>query len=126
MTHSIRWDDQRVCVSYSGQCSDDEVLRAVIQIQADSRFDGTYQALHDFTECEAMSFSEKKPVLEELSARNFAAAAFNKRLRIAIVTDRPDVLAMLESFNNIGLSPFPMHVFGNTESASVWLTGSRI
>lgn len=126
MTYSIRWDDRRVCVSYSGQCSDDEVLRVVTELQADSRFDETYQALHDFTKCKGMSSSGQKLTLEELAARNYAAAANNQRLLIAIVTDRPDVLAMLESFNDIGLSPFPIRVFGNEASANAWLNGSQI
>lgn len=126
MAHLISWEKQRVCVSYSGQCSDDDILRVVIQLQADIRFDSTYQALHDFTECEGMSCAKKNLALEELAARNSGAARSNKKLRIAVVTDRPDVLAMLQTFEDFELSPYPIRVFRNTESANAWLNSSQI
>jgi hypothetical protein len=119
MSHTIDWTAQRVTVRYHGPCCDSVVLNAVKEIQCNYRFDSTHEALHDFSDCE--SWTESLADLEELSARNSGAAASMSRLRIAVIPDRPDVLAMLKRFNSIGMSPYPLCAFVDIESANDWL-----
>ena len=126
MVHKVSWTQGRVTVHYSEYCTEAEVLTVVVDLQSDPRFDGTHQALHDFSQCESLSASPEH--LEELAGRNSAAVVSNPTLRIAVVTDRADVLAMLERFESIELNPFPLRMFSNTEDANAWLnkTPSRI
>ena len=119
MCHQIDWEERRVSVVYSGHCTEAEVLDVVIKLQSDYRFDALRHALHDFRRCESMSGSSE--ALEELAARNRGAAASNSRLRIAVIADRLDVLAMLDRFASIGLSPYLLLAFADAESAKGWL-----
>jgi hypothetical protein len=122
MSHHIVWAKELVSVVYSGQCSEADVLDVVIKLQSDHRFDAICRALHDFRRCAGMAPSPA--ALEELAARNSAAAASNSRLRIAVIAERADVLAMLERFASIGLSPYDLRTFEDAESANAWLADS--
>lgn len=119
MGYTVNWLPRRVSVIYSGHCTETEVLNAVVQLQSDYRFDSTNQALHDFSQCESLSPSPEH--LQELAGRNVGAAVSNPKLRIAVISSRPDVLGMLERFNSLGLSPYPLRTFANAESANAWL-----
>lgn len=119
MSHHIDWAPSRVSVTYSGHCTEAEVLDLVIRLQSDYRFDATRQALHDFRQCTGMT--ESPMALEELAARNSGASASNPNLRIAVIANQPDVLAMLDRFESIGLSPYHLRTFADAASANDWL-----
>jgi hypothetical protein len=120
MGYSVDWTKQKVTVVYSGHCTETDVLNVVVALQSDVRFDSTHQALHDFSQC--LSLAPSPEHLEEVAMRNVGAAMSNPRLRIAVVTTKPDVLAMLERFESIGLSPYPLYVFDDVQSANDWLS----
>ncbi len=122
MSHHIDWAKDRVTVVYSGDCSEAEILDVVIKLQSDYRFDTICRALHDFRRCTAMVPSTAS--LEELAARNSAAAVSNPRLRIAVIAENPEVLAMLDRFASIGLCPYVLRTFVEPESANAWLGDS--
>jgi len=119
MGHQIDWTRERVTVCYSGHCSEADVLETVKELQSDLRFDSTHQALHDFRQCK--SFSPSPEHLEEIAVHNIGAASYMPRLKIAVVANRPDVQAMVERFNALGLSPYPLRTFENPVSANAWL-----
>jgi len=122
MAFSVDWAGRKVSVAYTGHCSEKDVLNVVVALQSDARFDSTNQALHDFTGC--LSLLPSPEHLEEVAMRNLGAAMSNPRLRIAVVTDRPDVLAMLERFDKLGLNTYPVRSFETTSDANAWLSGT--
>ena len=122
MAYQTEWTKQCVKVFYYGNCSEADVLKVVIEIQADCRFDSTHQALHDFTRCQ--SLVSVPDVLEQIAVHNVGAAISNPNLRIAVIAEHPDVLNMLERFASLGLGSYPMRVFRTAESALVWLDGA--
>ena len=119
MGYRIEWTKRCVNVVYFGECSETEVLTAVVEIQSDFRFDSTHRALHNFDQCRRLNPSPEH--LEELAVRNVGAAVTNPRFRIAVVTTHPEVLAMLERFRLLELSPYPLRVFSTVDEARVWL-----
>ncbi len=119
MSHHIDWAQGRVTVVYTGHCGEAEILDVVVKLQSDYRFDAVCRALHDFSRCAGMAPSPA--ALEELAARNSAAAFSNPGLRIAVIAGRADVLAMLDRFASIGLSPYELRTFAGAESANAWL-----
>jgi hypothetical protein len=119
MGYSIDWTECCAYVSYSGHCTEADVLGAVIQLQSDYRFFGTHHALHDFCQCKTMSASQNR--LEELACIIVGAALSNPRLRIAVIPFRADVLAMLERFCGVGAKSYAWRVFENAGNATAWL-----
>ena len=124
MAYQTEWTKQCVKVFYYGNCSEADVLKVVIEIQADCRFDSTHRALHDFTRCQ--SLVSVPDALEEIVAQNIGAAVSNPNVRIAVIADHPDVLSMLERFESLGFSPYPLRAFRAVESALAWLEGASI
>ncbi|QID19251.1 hypothetical protein G3580_17485 [Nitrogeniibacter mangrovi] len=124
MAYTIDWGRHRVCVTYSGECDEDTVLQVVIALQADVRFDSTYEALHDFSACTRVTTSAVH--MEEIAARNFAAVRSNDKLHIAVIPDREDVNTMLRCFDDIGLNPYPIEVLPTLEAANAWFAGAAL
>lgn len=119
MPFAVDWKRPRVTVVYTGHCAESDVLKVVVALQSDQRFDSTYQALHDFRQC--LSLAPSPEQLEEVAMRNIGAAMSNPKLRIAVITDRPDVLAMLERFESLGLNTYPLRAFVDPDLANDWL-----
>jgi hypothetical protein len=108
-------------VTYSGQTSDQEVARFAREGQADERFMDLRYVLHDFLKCTGATFSTQRT--RELSAIDSAAAVSNPRIRIAVVTDREDVLAMVHAYLEAGFPGFELRVFASVPAARAWLQG---
>ncbi len=122
MPYQITWEPHGVCVRYTGPSSGEEVARFATEAQADSRFDDIRYALHDFTACTGAVFSQ--PTIEMLAATDAAASVTNRRVRVAVVTDRDDVKAMVDAYLKVGLHPYPLRIFAGVEEARRWLNGA--
>lgn len=121
MPYQTIWEKHGIYVSYSGQTSDEEVARFAQEGQSDERFTDLHYVLHDFLNCTGASFST--PRIEELSAIDSAAAVSNPRIKIAVVTDREDVLAMVRAYLDTGFPGFALRVFTALAPAREWSQG---
>lgn len=116
------WEKGGIYVVYSGQTSDQEVARLAREGQADERFMDIRYVLHDFLNCSGATFST--PRMRELSAIDAAAAASNPRIKIAVVTDREDVLEMVIAYLDAGFPGFELRLFATLPAARAWLQGN--
>lgn len=121
MPYQTIWEKGGIYVAYTGQTSDEEVARFAQEGQADERFMDLHYVLHDFLKCTGATFSALR--LRELSAIDSAAAASNPRIKIAVVTDREDVLEMVLCYLDAGFPGFELRVFATLPGARVWLQG---
>ena len=119
MPYHVTWEDQGIYVRYSGWTSDEEIARFARQVQADERYGQVHSVLHDFLACEGATFS--LPVIEELAATDGAAALYNSKIRIAVVTGRDDVCAMCRAYLDVGLADYPLRIFPGVDAARAWL-----
>lgn len=122
MPYQTIWERGGIYVAYTGQTSDEEVARFAQEGQADERFMDLHYVLHDFLQCTGVTFSA--PRLRELSAIDAAAAASNPRIKIAVVTDREDVLEMILCYLDAGFPGFELRVFATLPGARAWLQGN--
>lgn len=120
MAFRMIWQERRVTIKYSGHVSDVQIGMAARLIQGDPRSDGLHEILHDGREGTSFSFSEA--IIEEIAAIDGAFAMSVPKLRIAIVTERPDVIAAVDHYTGLELSPFPVRVFADIEAAERWLS----
>lgn len=119
MPYQTVWEKGGIYVTYSGQISDAEVARFAEEGQADERFMDLRYVLHDFLKCTGATFSTQRT--RELAAIDSAAAVSNPRIKIAVVTDREDVLAMVRAYLEGGFPGFELRVFASVPTARVWL-----
>ncbi|NJD26366.1 MAG: hypothetical protein FIB06_13290 [Betaproteobacteria bacterium] len=106
-------------VTYTGQTSDAEFLKAVLSEHGDYRFDTLRCVLHDFTGVTGCSFTDE--ALFEIDYHSIGAAFTNPNIRVAIVADRPDVLAMFAVFLDRRESAYPLRIFASLPEARLWL-----
>lgn len=120
MSFQISWQSPSLMtVVYTGQTSDKEVLEVVKRQHGDERFDFLKMVLHDFSAIEGCS--SDGDTLLELGARGAGAAFTNPHLKIAVVTERHDVIDMVDRFLKEGVSPYPMRIFATADMAADWL-----
>ena len=119
MAFKLIWQERRVTIRYSGHVSDVQTGMASRLIQGDPRSDGLREILHDGRECTSFIFSEA--IIEEIAAIDGAAAMSTPKLRIAVISDRPDVIAAVDYYASLELSPFPVRVFADLQAANHWL-----
>lgn len=119
MAHRTIWETNGICVHYSGHSSDREIAMLVQEFQADERFDNVRYILHDFRDCENLTYS--RMAIEELSATDAAAAMSKPEHRVAVVSDRPDVHAMVKVYMDTGFQPEDkLRIFSSLEAARSW------
>lgn len=119
MAYELIWETGGIFVSYSGQTSDTEIAQFAQEGQADERFTDLRYVLHDFTKCTGATFSTDS--IQELAAIDSAASASNDRIKLAVVTDRDDVIAMVSAYLNSGFTGFELRVFPTVTQANGWL-----
>ncbi|OHC65577.1 MAG: hypothetical protein A2040_13825 [Rhodocyclales bacterium GWA2_65_19] len=119
MAYRTIWETNGICVRYSGHSSDREIALLVHEFQADERFDNVRYILHDFRDCENLTYS--KLAIEELSAIDAAAAMSKPEHRVAVVSDRPDVLGMVKAYMDTGFqAKDQLRIFSSLEAARSW------
>ena len=121
MAFKLIWEQRRVTIKYSEHVNDVQTAMAARLIQGDPRSDGLHEILHDGRDCTSFTFSES--IVEEIAAMDGAMAMSVPRLRIAIVANRPEIIAAVDYYAGLGLSPFPVRVFGELDAADAWLRG---
>jgi hypothetical protein len=96
MAYQTFWEGRGIYVRYSGHSTAQELAKLIEAFQADTRFDDVSYIIHDFAECTGLAFSKQE--IEELSAKDAAAALSKRKHRVAIVSDRADVQTMLQVY----------------------------
>lgn len=109
-------------MQYRGHTSDEEIAEAVRIAQADKRFDSIKYDIHDFRLCEEFGFSQ--PKICEIAAIDGAAALSlpHKQMAVAVVTDRPDVIASVNAYVSSGFNVHSVHICSSIDEARDWLS----
>lgn len=116
MGYVTNWLTKTIYVRYSDNSSDREIAAAVRQFQADERYDNIRNIIHDFTDCQGLTFSED--FLAELAATDAAAALSKPKHNILVVTTRADVIKMTEAYLASGFIPRDkLRIFDDLNSA---------
>lgn len=109
-------------MQYTGRTSDKEIAEAVRIAQSDERFDRLLYNIHDFRECEGLSFTQSE--MEELAVTDAIAARTLRRhkMAVAVVTDRQDVRASVDAYIGSDFNLHDVRVFSSVADAHTWLS----
>lgn len=119
MPYDITWEEKGVLRRYFGHLSGAELIRAVVEVEADPRFDSIRYVLNDFLDVDSIAVSDED--IMEISALDGAAQLSNPRIRVAVVTQDEDMRRHTESYAASGLHGYPTRVFTNQVQARAWL-----
>ena len=120
MPCEIEWQmPNGVIKRHFGHVTGRELLSAVIETEADHRFDSLRYVINDFRDCTGLTVSQDDIV--EIAAIDHAAAVTNPNIRIAVVGNHPDVVAAATAYANDPLTAFTLRLFGSMDEAQSWL-----
>jgi len=115
----VVWEGRGVYRRFFGSTSAAEIMRSVIEVESDDRFDNIRYVINDLQDCADIAVDLR--AIEEVAAYDHAAALSNPRIRIAVVADRHEVRALVDGYLNAGLSTYPVRMFARLDEARLWL-----
>lgn len=114
------WETRGVTRRLWGLVTGQEFVRAAQVMAAHPRFDEFRYVLNDFRE--ATGHSIDAAALENLAAIRFGSMCTNPRIRVAVVSAHPDVLALVGATRHAPLAgSHPTAAFATLEEARAWL-----
>lgn len=120
MNYEIIWESpQSVVKRHFGHLTNDDVLAANIEIEADPRFDSLRYVINDFLGCSGATVSA--PEVEEVCAIDRSAAITNPKIKIAMVATCPEIVAAANAYASHGLTLYQTRVFCCMADARAWL-----
>ena len=122
MPYENQWEPHGVNKRFWGVVTGPEFVRAAEEIAAHPRFDEFRYILNDFRDATAHCVDAR--ALEDLAAIRFGSMYTNHRIRVAVVSTHPDVLALVASTQRAPLKgSHPTAAFATVEAARAWLAG---
>ncbi|MDP1525486.1 MAG: hypothetical protein Q8M20_06735 [Rhodocyclaceae bacterium] len=120
MGYEITWiHASSVIKRHFGNVIGSELMAAVAETESDPRFDTLRYVINDFRDCVSLTVSTEE--IEEISAIDYAAAASNPNILIAVVATLPDVVAAANAYANDPLAAYKTRVFSSMDEARLWL-----
>ncbi|MBI5108218.1 MAG: hypothetical protein HZA62_05680 [Rhodocyclales bacterium] len=119
MAYELAWEPRGVALIYSGLVSFDDIRNATIGYQGDSRFDDLHYVIADFlrvTGCNA-----KPTEIDYVWALDLAAGISNPKIKKAIITTHPGIIALAAHYKAQEIRAFPTEVFTQVDDARRWL-----
>lgn len=125
MPYELKWVHPNGLIKrHIGHVTGNEVLKANVQAESDSRFDTLRYVINDFLDCTSLTVLPED--IAEISAIDKAASASNSKIRIAIVATNPGVLAAANVYANDPLAAFTIRLFNSMNDAESWVALANI
>lgn len=126
MPYTTHWKGKGFHVNFSGLVSNDEVLQASIDMEADERFDSLRYMLSDFSAIDDLHFEADKFTKEILvhATINKAASKTNAKIKRAIVATHETVIMFANLYTaeaSFADSPWDLKIFSTIEAAENWV-----
>jgi hypothetical protein len=119
MPYELIWEPQGVIKLFSGNVSGFELLKALIDVEGDARFDECRYAFNNFLDCTGISIS--KDILDEMAAIDLAASRSNARIRIAVIATEPKIIAAATHYAESPMNVYATRIFSTQADARAWL-----
>jgi hypothetical protein len=123
MSYEIIWARRGVIKRYFGHVTTDDLVQSVVDVEKDARFDSLRYCINDFLGITGISSSPQD--IEDISALDKGASFSNPRIRIAVVTTSPEVVALATEYANSALNSYPTKIFSSLDDANAWLADSH-
>lgn len=119
MSYTLHWEPDGVLIRFAGAVTIHDLLEASTAYEADHRFDTLHYVIADYT---AITDCLATPdEIDDLWAIDRAASLTNRSIRKAIITTRPEVLALMRRYASAPDLAFPVRSFATLDDGRRWL-----
>ena len=119
MTYKLYWERDGVTKWHVGDLSSEDLLNSTLEIQRSPIFDSMRWIISDMRDCIKVSVAPN--TLEQVVAAYLGAVMSNPRLKIAVVSDSPEVIQLAERYKAAVRDEFPVEIFPNISAAREWI-----
>ena len=123
MSYEVHWEPQGAVKRFWGVVSSNDVIRSVIETEADARFDSLRFVINDFVAVSQITFDAHD--VDDIAAMDLGASRTNPAIRIAIVAVTADVIALAHQYANSPLNVYPTKIFATMDEARAWVAEPR-
>jgi hypothetical protein len=120
MSFELSWEPRGVLRRYYGNVSIEERRRSLELICSDERFDTLRYTITSYLAVAEYEVSDEATA--EIAAFHIAPLVTNPDIVIAAVTTRPDIIAAIEHFIELGFVCQPYRVFPTEVAARDWIS----
>ncbi|MBD3348982.1 MAG: hypothetical protein GF400_07280 [Candidatus Eisenbacteria bacterium] len=121
MSYETYWEDEGVRWVYEGTMTDDDVLRANLELYDDPRFESLRYEIADFTR--VAKFAAGADSIRKLSQLDKKQSARNPDVKVAIVATAPLMRGIARMYALAsGDSPWDTRIFETESEAREWLS----
>lgn len=118
MPYQVIWEGEGFWVRYSGSPSDDELIAVVLACNQDDRFKTARYVLSDYLLCDSVSFSAS--LAAKLGTISHEFPNLNSQVKIAVIADVPDAIALASAYLPLQLIQHEIRVFQGLDEARNW------
>ncbi len=122
MPYEVSWELHGVYSRYYGNVTGEDMRRHIEEVCKDERFDRHRYNILDFSDATDFSPTERELLIN--SGVLIGAAFTNHQVLIAAVVTRQNVLAALQRFHALGVSPYVAKIFPTVAEARKWIQES--
>jgi len=119
VSYEIIWESRGVIKRFFGIVTNHDMVQSVIDTENDVRFDGYRYVINDFLDITELQVTQSD--VDEVSVMDKKASAINVRIRIAVVTTSPDVVALAKHYATSPLNAYPTKIFSSLTDARRWI-----
>lgn len=119
MGYTITWGARGAVKHFFGEVTGNDVMRSVVEIERDARFDRLRYVINDLLAATAFSCSLQD--VDEIAAIDLAASRTNANILIAAVATMPEIVAAARLYAESTMNVYPTRVFATLEEAWAWI-----
>ena len=123
MSYEVHWEPHGTVKRFWGVVSSNDVIRSVIDTEADARFDSLRFVINDFREVSQITFDAQD--VDEIAVMDLGASKTNPAIKIAIVAITADVIELAHQYANSPLNVYPTKIFATMDEARAWVDEPR-
>lgn len=117
MAYTITWEAKGAYKRFSGHVTAQEFLSSVNDFQSTTDFDLMEYSINDLLGVEAHSVTPDDVL--QYAALGIGSAAFNARVKVAIVTNQPEIAELIRQYQQ--MVRYELRFFDRLEDARVWV-----
>lgn len=119
MSYEIIWEERGAIKRFWGMVTSHDMVQSVLDTERDPRFDDMRYVINDFLDITGCSAGASDA--EEVATQDCGAAMTNPRIRIAVVTDSPSIIALTNQYANSPVNAYETRIFSTLPEARAWL-----
>lgn len=120
MAYQNTWEERGVYRKYTGLLTGKLIRESVDEVEGDGRFDSIRYVINDYLAVTGMDVTDFE--LQAIAAIDSAASAHNKKIIIAQVSTRQDIISLVTGYDdNLQDNTYQTKIFSTLADARKWI-----